>query len=100
MVNYKYCVSGSSYFYIAFFTDLTWLLDRKFNEDFKNVLKTVIFSLQVGFTGDFVLDSSFKLCFWQFELWHRFAPWLYQIVYCFSGYSIGNLRRISKMCLK
>jgi len=29
------------------------LLDRKFNEDSKNVLKTVIFSLQVGFTGDF-----------------------------------------------
>jgi len=26
------------------------LLDRKFNEDSKNVLKTVIFSLQVGFT--------------------------------------------------
>jgi len=33
------------------------LLDRKFNEDFKNVLKTVIFSLQVGFTGDFAPDS-------------------------------------------
>jgi len=30
------------------------LLDRKFNENFKNVLKTVIFSPQVDFTGDFV----------------------------------------------
>jgi len=30
------------------------LLDRKFNEDSKNVLKTVIFLLQVGFTGNFV----------------------------------------------
>jgi len=30
------------------------LLDRKFNEDLKNVLKTVIFLLQVAFTGDFV----------------------------------------------
>jgi len=30
------------------------ILDRKFNEDSKNVIKTVIFSLQVGFTGDFV----------------------------------------------
>jgi len=40
------------------------LLDSKFNEDSKNVLKTVIFSLQVGFAGDFVLaDCSFKLCF-------------------------------------
>jgi len=29
-------------------------LDRKFNENSKNVLETVIFSLQVGFTGDFV----------------------------------------------
>jgi len=39
-------------------------LDRKFNEDSKNVLTTVIFSLQVGFTGDFVPDCSYKLCFW------------------------------------
>jgi len=30
------------------------LLNRKFNEDSKNVLKTVIFLLQVDFTGDFV----------------------------------------------
>jgi len=32
------------------------LLDRKFIEDFKNVVKTVIFLLQEGFTGDFVAD--------------------------------------------
>jgi len=32
------------------------LLDRKFNEDSKNVLKTVIFVLQVGFTDNFVPD--------------------------------------------
>jgi len=31
------------------------LLNRKFNEDFKNVLKTVIFVPQMGFTGDFYL---------------------------------------------
>jgi len=31
-------------------------LGRKLNEDSKNVFKTVIFLLQVGFTGDFVLD--------------------------------------------
>jgi len=44
------------------------LLDKKFNEDSKNVLKTVIFLLEVDFIGDFVLDCSFKLCFWQFKL--------------------------------
>jgi len=43
-------------------------MDKEFNEKTKNVLKTVIFSLQVGFTGDFVLGCSFKLCFWQFKL--------------------------------
>jgi len=41
--------------------------DRKFSEDSKNVLKTVIFSLQVGFTGDFVHDCPIKLSFWQFK---------------------------------
>jgi len=43
------------------------LLDKKFIEDSKNVLKTVIFSLQVGYTGDFVADCPFKLCFCQFK---------------------------------
>jgi len=43
-------------------------LDGKFNEDSKNVLKTVIFSLKVGFTGDFVPDCPLKLCFGQFKL--------------------------------
>jgi len=37
------------------------LFYRKFNEDSKNVLKTVIFSLQ----DDFVCDCSFKLGFCQ-----------------------------------
>jgi len=39
------------------------LLDGKFNEDSKNALKTVIFSLQVGFTSGLVPDCPFKLCF-------------------------------------
>jgi len=39
------------------------LLDSKFNEDFKNMLKTIIFSFQVGFTGDFVSDYPYNLCF-------------------------------------
>jgi len=43
------------------------LLNTKFNEDSKNVLKTVIFLLQVGFTANFVPDCFFKLCFWQFK---------------------------------
>jgi len=38
--------------FVVFFTSL----DRKFNEDSKNVLKTIIFSLQVSFTGNFVPD--------------------------------------------
>jgi len=42
-------------------------LDRKFDEDSKNMLKTVIFLLQVGFTGNFVSDCPFKLCFCQFK---------------------------------
>jgi len=45
--------------------------------DSKNVLKTVIFLLQVGLTGNFVPDWAFKLYFWQFKFWHRFFPWLY-----------------------
>jgi len=53
------------------------LLDRKFNKDFKNVLKTVIVSLQVRFTGNSDPDCPFKLCFW-----------------------IENLMRIPKMCLQ
>jgi len=43
-------------------------LDRKFNEDSKNVLKTIIFLFQVGFTSDFVFDCLFKLSSWQFKL--------------------------------
>jgi len=44
------------------------LLDRKFNEDFKNVFKKVIFLFQVSFTGDFIIDCSYKLYFRQFKL--------------------------------
>jgi len=43
-------------------------LDLKFNEDLKNVLKTAILFLQVGFIGDFVPDCPFKLCFLQLKL--------------------------------
>jgi len=65
------CVSGSSNLNIASLTDCTGffrLLDRKFNEDSKNVLKTVIFLFHVNYSSDFVIDCPFKLCFWQFKL--------------------------------
>jgi len=39
------------------------LLDKKFNEDSKNVLKIVIFLPQRDFTGDFNPDCPFKLYF-------------------------------------
>jgi len=51
-----------------------------FNKDSKNMLKTIIFSLQVGFLGKFVPDCPLKLCFRHFKLWHRFSHWLYQIL--------------------
>jgi len=76
------------------------LLDRKLNEDSKNVLKTVIFSLQVGFTGDFVADCPLKLCFWQFKLWHRFYPWLYLIWYCIFMLLDRKFSEVSKNVLK
>jgi len=34
------------------------LSDRKFNEDSKNVLKNMIRSLQVGFTGNLVVNVA------------------------------------------
>jgi len=58
-------------------------LARKFNEDFKNLIKTVIFLLQVGFIGDFLPDCPFKLYFQQLKFWHRFSPWFYLILLCF-----------------
>jgi len=57
------CLSGSSNFDTAFLYDCTKFccvvfksFNRKFNEDFKNVLKTVIFLPRMGFKFDFVLD--------------------------------------------
>jgi len=60
------CVSSSSKFDTAFLSHSTKfcsvffrLLDRKFDESSKNVLKSVLFSSQVGFTGDFVPQTVF-----------------------------------------
>jgi len=44
------------------------LLDRKFNEESKNVVKIVTFLHQVSFTGNFISDCPFKLCFYQVKL--------------------------------
>jgi len=50
-------------------------LDWKFNEDSKNVLKTVIFSLEEeGFTSGFVSDYPFKLCFGSANFDTTFLP--------------------------
>jgi len=69
------CLYSSTNFDITFLPDCTKsysvffrFLDRKFNENSENVLKTVIFILQVGFTGDCFPDGPFKLFFWQFKL--------------------------------
>jgi len=56
------------------FVVLFRLLDGKLNKDSKNVLKTVIFSFQVGFTDNFVPDGPFKLCFCLIKFGHRFSP--------------------------
>jgi len=37
-------------------------MDRRFNKDSKNVPKTEIFLLQVGFTSYFVSDGPFIRC--------------------------------------
>jgi len=76
------------------------LLDRKFNEDSKNVLKTVTFSLQVGFTGGFIPDCFFKLFFWRSVFDTTFLLDCTKFCSIFSDYWIGNLLRIPKMCLK
>jgi len=63
------CITGSSNFDPPFsltvpnFVMLFRLLDGKFNEESKNVLKTVIFFLQVCYTGDFVAGLSFQTAF-------------------------------------
>jgi len=61
----KLCFSQFKLFSLTIsnFVVIFRLFDRKFDEDSKNVLKPVIFSLQVDFTSDFVPDCSFKLCF-------------------------------------
>jgi len=101
------CVSVSSNFNTAFLPDCTKscsvfsrLLDRKFNKDSKNVLKRVIFSLQVGLTVNFVSDCLFKLGFCQFNFDTAFLPDCTKSCSVFWGYWVGNLMHILKMCLK
>jgi len=60
------------------------------------VLKRVIFSLQVGFTGDFDTETVFlavETLTALFSLTTKFCS-------VFLGYWLQNLMRIPKMCLK
>jgi len=76
------------------------LLDRKFNEDSKNVLKKVIFSLQVGFTDGFVPDCLLNSVFGSSNFDTPFLPDCTKVSSVFSCHWIENLIRIPKMCLK
>jgi len=64
------------------------------------MLKTVIVSLQVGFTGNFVPDSPLKLCFWQFKLSHSLSHLLYQILWCFFRFLDRKFNEDFKNILK
>jgi len=65
---FKLCLSVQVLTPLFFLTVPNLVIDKRFNGDSKNVLKTVIFLLQVGFTGDFVSDCAFILCFFQLKL--------------------------------
>jgi len=59
-------------------------LDRKFNKDSENVLKTVIFSLQVGLKSNFVSDcqTALKSCKNQdLEMFSKFRKYTIQNVF-------------------
>jgi len=58
-------------------------LDRKFNEDSKNVLKTAIFLLQESFAVDFVSDCLLKLCFLAVQILTPLFPLTVQIFVVF-----------------
>jgi len=92
-----YCFSPRLYSILSI---VLLLKDRKFNEDSKNVLKTVIFLLQVSFTGNFVADCLFKLRFWQFRISYRFSPGLYLISSVFLMLLDRKFNENSKNVLK
>jgi len=73
-------------------SDFLRFYDRKFNKNFENVLKTVIFLLQADFSGDCLFDSS------NFDT--AFLPDCTKFCSVFLGYRNGNLIKIPKMCLK
>jgi len=76
------------------------LFDGKFNEDSKNVLKIVIFPLQVGFTSDFATDCPLSSVSNTLNFDTVFLPDCTKFLSAFPDYLIGNLMRIPKMCLK
>jgi len=49
-------------------------MNRKFNENSKNLLKNVILSLQVSFTGDVVADCPLNIAFCTLNFDSAFLP--------------------------
>jgi len=82
--------------FVVFFKSL----DRKYNEDYKNVFKSVIVLLQEGFTGDFDLTVLSNCVSGSSNFDTTFLPDNTKFCSVCSGYWIGNLMRIPKMCLK
>jgi len=60
-----------------------YILNRKFNGNSKNVLKTVIFLLQVSFAADFVFQTVFLAVQ---TLTLIFSPEYTKLYSVFSGY--------------
>jgi len=64
------------------------------------VLKNIVRSLQVEFTGDFVADCFLNRYFYSSNFDSSFLLDCTEFVSVFLGYRIGTLMRIPKMCLK
>jgi len=82
------------------FLGFSRLSGRKFNEDSKNVLKNLIRSLQVEFTGDFVADCSLNRYFCSLNFDSILLLDCTKFLSVFLGCRIENLKEIPKMCLK
>jgi len=64
------------------------------------MLKTILFSLQVMFTGYFASDYLSNCVSGRSNFNTAFLPDCNKFCSVFSGYWIGNLMRIPKICLK
>jgi len=75
-------------------------VNRKFNKDSKNELKTDIFSFQVGFTVDFVPGCPSDCVSDSSNFHTAFLPDCTKCCTVFLNYYKVNLARIPKICLK